>query len=193
MSTMTDTRACAPLAGAQQQPDLQGHLPHDTKALRNALGCYPTGIAIVTCRNAEGRAVGLTINSFASLSLDPPLVLWSLVNRSPSLQAFSQCDHFGINVLAAGQAELARFFATSAVADKFAHAQSFDSPEGTPLIPASLASFVCSREQFQAGGDHTLFVGRVLRYYTGGGDPVVFHRGQFTQLAPAVSCSRPDC
>lgn len=188
MNTMTDMRACAPLAGAQQAMDLQGHLPHDTKALRNALGCYPTGIAIVTCRTAEGRAVGLTINSFASLSLDPPLVLWSLVNRSPSLAAFSHSEHFSINVLAAGQADLARCFATSSVPDKFAQAQSFDSPEGVPLIPDSLASFVCSREQLQAGGDHALFVGRVLRYYTGSGDPVVFHRGQFTQLSPALPC-----
>jgi flavin reductase (DIM6/NTAB) family NADH-FMN oxidoreductase RutF len=182
MSTMIDTGVCAALA-THQQMDLHGHLPQDTKALRNALGCYPTGIAIVTCRNAEGRAVGLTINSFASLSLEPPLVLWSLVNRSPSLSAFSQCEHFSVNVLAVDQAELARRFASSAVQDKFEHARAYDSPEGVPLIPASLASFVCAREQLQAGGDHTLFVGRVLRYYTGAGDPAVFHRGQFTQLS----------
>ena len=173
MTTFTDT-----VAAPQQDAAVL-----DTRALRNALGSYPTGVAIVTTRHADGRAVGLTINSFASLSLEPPLVLWSLVNRSPSLAAFSECTHFSINVLAADQAELARRFATSAVQDKFAEVAVHDTDEGVPLIAGSLASFVCTRELAQEGGDHTLFTGRVLRYRTGDGEPAVFHRGQFTRLA----------
>lgn len=161
--------------------------PLDAKALRNALGAFPTGIAIVTTRNASGRAVGLTINSFASLSLDPPLVLWSLVNRSPSLDAFNESNYFCINVLASTQTELAKCFASSAVPDKFENAQAYDSPEGVPLIPGCLASFVCTKEQMHPGGDHTLFIGRVLHYYTESGEPAVFHRGQFTNLHPSQS------
>lgn len=159
-----------------------GHLPLDVKAFRNALGKFPTGVAIVTTRSAEGRAVGLTINSFASLSLDPPLILWSLVNRSPSLVRFIESRHFSINVLASSQEELARCFANSSLTDKFAHTQTYDSPEAIPLIVGALASFVCVNEQRHAGGDHTLFIGRVLRYYCEDGQPVVFHRGQFTSL-----------
>ncbi|NRR33495.1 flavin reductase family protein [Oxalobacteraceae bacterium] len=156
--------------------------PIDTRALRNALGSYPTGVAIVTTRTACGRPVGLTINSFASLSLDPPLLLWSLSKRSPSMAAFGESGYFSVNVLAAGQADLARAFASSAVADKFALLPSCDSPEQLPLIPGSLATFVCATEQAQDAGDHTLFQGRVLRYTEGEGEPLVFHRGQFTEL-----------
>ncbi|MQR00072.1 flavin reductase family protein [Glaciimonas soli] len=165
----------------------EGNSPLDVKALRNALGAFPTGIAIVTTRNASGRAVGLTINSFASLSLDPPLVLWSLVNRSPSLAAFNESDYFCINVLASTQTELAKCFASSAVPDKFQNVQAYDSVEGIPVIPGCLASFVCAREQMHPGGDHTLYVGRVLHYFVESGEPAVFHRGQFTNLHPSQS------
>lgn len=186
MCADTDYLASAALIAERAEVFREGNLPGDSKALRNALGAYPTGIAIVTTRAADGRPVGLTINSFASLSLDPPLVLWSLVNRSPSLDAFRDCEHFSINVLAAHQTELARNFASSAVADKFEAAATVDSPEGVPLIASCLASFVCTREQVQPGGDHTLFVGRVQRYYVGDGEPAVFHRGQFTKLHPVL-------
>ncbi|SFV13347.1 NADH-FMN oxidoreductase RutF, flavin reductase (DIM6/NTAB) family [Pseudoduganella namucuonensis] len=185
MSTMIDTGAAALHATKAMEAARHGDVPLDTRALRNALGSYPTGVAIVTTRLPGGRPVGLTINSFASLSLEPPLVLWSLVKRSPSLEAFAGCAHFSINVLAAGQADLARSFASSAVPDKFAHVAAHDSPEGVPLMPGSLASFVCASEQVLDGGDHTLFIGRVLRYHTGEGEPAVFHRGQFTLLQTA--------
>lgn len=165
----------------------EGNSPLDAKALRNALGAFPTGIAIVTTRSASGRAVGLTINSFASLSLDPPLVLWSLVNRSPSLGAFNESDYFCINVLASTQTELAKCFASSAIPDKFQNAQAYDSPERVPVIPGCLASFVCAKEQMHPGGDHTLYIGRVLHYFIESGEPAVFHRGQFTNLHPSQS------
>jgi flavin reductase (DIM6/NTAB) family NADH-FMN oxidoreductase RutF len=171
-------------ATAETWADRAGHwqAPLDLRALRNALGSYPTGVAIVTSRAACGRPVGLTINSFASLSLDPPLVLWSLSSRSPSMQAFCESRYFCINVLAAHQEELARAFASPAVADRFALVPPQNSPERMPLIPGSLSSFVCCREQAQDAGDHKLFVGRVLRYYTAEGKPAVFHQGRFTQL-----------
>jgi len=164
------------------------HRPLDTQALRNALGAFPTGIAIVTTRNASGRAVGLTINSFASLSLDPPLVLWSLVNRSPSLEAFNESDYFCINVLASTQTDLAKCFASAAVPDKFQHVQTYDSQQGMPVIPGCLASFVCAKDQMHPGGDHTLYIGRVLHYFIESGEPAVFHRGQFTTLQALQAC-----
>lgn len=179
---MHTTQSGIALAPTSPIQTIHGHLPMDAKAFRNALGKFPTGVAIVTTRTSDGRPVGLTINSFASLSLDPPLVLWSLVNRSPSLARFVESEHFSINVLAASQAELALSFANSTIQDKFSNAETYDSPEGIPLIADALASFVCCNEQRHAGGDHTLFVGRVVRYFCQDGEPAVFHKGQFTAL-----------
>jgi flavin reductase (DIM6/NTAB) family NADH-FMN oxidoreductase RutF len=116
----------------------------DTRRLRDTLGAYPTGVTVVTTRGPDGRAVGLTVNSFASLSLEPPLLLWSLANRSPNRRAFRAASHFAINVLAAGQETLARRFANPAVADKFDGVAWQPSPaHGVPLLDGALAHFVC--------------------------------------------------
>lgn len=155
----------------------------EPKTLRGVLGSYPTGVAIVATRTKEGRAVGLTINSFASLSLDPPLVLWSLVNQSPSLAAFQECEHFTINVLASGQEELARRFASSTVLDKFADAPIVEVPEGMPAIDGAVATLVCANDQQNHAGDHLLLFGRVLRIANAPGTPLVFHAGRFTALS----------
>ena len=98
-------------------------------------------MAIVTTRAADGRNVGLTINSFASLSLDPPLVLWSLVNRSPNLAVFRDSAHFAINILASGHEALARRFADPAVPDKFADVTVRETPEGVAAIDGALATW----------------------------------------------------
>lgn len=155
----------------------------DPKALRQVLGSYPTGVAIVTTRGADGRPVGLTINSFASLSLEPALVLWSLVTRSPSLSAFSTAAHFAICVLGRDQQALAQRFATPGVADKFAGIATHDVPEGPPVIAGALATLVCSRDSATPAGDHLLFVGRVVRMHRQDGAPLVFHAGRFTAIA----------
>jgi flavin reductase (DIM6/NTAB) family NADH-FMN oxidoreductase RutF len=175
------------LADACAATDRVWQSPLDTRALRNALGGYPTGVAIVTTRAACGRPVGLTVNSFASLSLDPPLVLWSLSSRSSSLDAFCAGRYFSVNVLAAGQEDLAWSFADPAVVDRFALVAPDDSPERMPLIPGSLASFVCARELAQDAGDHKLFVGRVLRFHATGAEPAVFQRGRFARLRESMS------
>ena len=156
------------------------------KTLRGVFGAYPTGVAIVTTRTAEGKAVGLTINSFVSLSLDPPLVLWSLVDRSPNLAAFRNCEHFAINVLASDQEHLARRFANSAVVDKFEQASVLEAPEGVPAIEGALAMMVCANDRQIVGGDHLLFVGRVLRTANAAAAPLVFHAGKFTSLNEAL-------
>lgn len=155
----------------------------DSRAFRQALGHFPTGVAIVTTRAADGRAIGLTINSFSSLSLDPPLILWSLVNHSPSLESFERCGHFAIHVISQGQVEAAMGFANSKVQDKFALVSHKDSEEGVPLIDDCVATFVCENHRRHEGGDHTLFIGKVLRYLEKAEhEPAVFHRGRFTNL-----------
>jgi flavin reductase (DIM6/NTAB) family NADH-FMN oxidoreductase RutF len=127
--------------------------------------------------------VGLTINSFASLSLDPPLVLWSLVNHSPSLSVFQDCGHFAINVLADGQEAVARRFANPAIADKFADTDILEAPEGVPALHGALSTLVCAKDQHSTAGDHLLLFGRVLRIATRPGAPLVFHAGRFTGLS----------
>lgn len=113
-----------------------GNVDLEPKALRNLFGSYPTGVAIVTTRTPDGRAVGLTINSFATLSLAPPLVLWSLVDRSPNLDAFRACSHFAINILANGHEALAKRFASAAVPDKFDGVALQETPEACPRSTA---------------------------------------------------------
>lgn len=174
------------------KPDCAAGLPLDwgctdlhPKVLRGVLGSYPTGVAIVATRCPDGRRVGLTINSFASLSLDPPLVLWSLVNHSPNLAAFRDCSHFTISVLACGQEELAMRFASSAVPDKFAGAPVHDVPEGVPAIGGAVATLVCANDQQSPAGDHLLLFGRVLRVASVAATPLVFHAGRFTALTAA--------
>lgn len=161
-----------------------GQTEFESKALRQALGRYPTGVAIVTTRGDDGRAIGLTINSFASLSLSPALVLWSLVDRSPNMAAFQQASHFAISVLAQGQQDLASRFANPAVADKFDQVAVCEAPEGVPVIEGALATLVCSTVKHHGEGDHELFIGRVVRLDTREGAPLVFHHGRFEVLGP---------
>lgn len=153
--------------------------PH---TLRKLLGSYPTGVAIVTTSASDGRPVGLTINSFASLSLDPPLVLWSLVNHSPSLAVFRDCAHFAIHVLPREHEELARRFANPAVVDKFAELDLHITPEGVPVLHGAVTTLVCANDHSRHAGDHLLMVGRVVRTSSTPGVPLVFHAGRFTSL-----------
>lgn len=155
----------------------------DTRRLRDALGAYPTGVTVVTTRGPDGRAVGLTVNSFASLSLDPPLLLWSLANRSPNRRAFRAASHFAINVLGSGQEALARSFANPTVTDKFdGVAWQPSAAHGVPLLAGTLAHFVCECRDAIEAGDHTLFIGRVDQHAHVGGEPLVFHGGRFAAL-----------
>lgn len=130
------------------------------EALRAALGRFATGVTVITCRAADGRLVGLTANSFSSVSLDPPLVLWSLSKRARSLQAFREATHFGVNVLAWDQVEVAQRFA-SPVSDRFAGLPFHEGEGGVPLLDGCVARFVCVTHHQYEGGDHVIFVGRV--------------------------------
>ena len=151
---------------------------HDSRALRHALGRFPTGVTVITARTPAGKREGMTANSFAALSLDPPLVLWSINRNAQSLQGFIDAGHFAINVLAADQAGLSHRFATPQ-ADKYAGVAYTDGLGGSPVLDGVLASFECCIENTVDGGDHLLFIGRVLRIGYGDGDPLIFNAGQY--------------
>ncbi|MFT2793722.1 flavin reductase family protein [Serratia sp. T13T92] len=153
-----------------------------TKNLRNLLGTYPTGVAIVTMRKEDGTHVGLTINSFASLSLEPPLILWSLVNYSSNLEAFRNCSHFAINILSIEQQELAIRFATQSIIDKFSGVQIEYVTEGLPVIKGALTTLICENYACSDIGDHMLVIGRIVGTNHQPSTPLIFHAGSFTSL-----------
>lgn len=160
-----------------------GNIDLQSRTLRNLFGSYPTGVAIVTTRAPDGRPVGLTISSFASLSLTPPLVLWSLVAQSSNLEVFRHCPHFAISTLTSAQEEIAKRFATSSIPDKFAGVAVHETPEGVPVIAGALTTLVCVHDHCRDVGDHLLLVGKIVRTTSAAGTPLVFHGGKFRALA----------
>jgi flavin reductase (DIM6/NTAB) family NADH-FMN oxidoreductase RutF len=158
------------------------------QALRSALGRFATGVTIVTCRDTTGAPVGLTANSFSALSLEPPLVLWSLRRASPSLAAFEAASHFAINVLAEPQVELSRRFAVSQADGerKFDEGVWTTGLGGAPLLAGCAAVFECERAAVHDGGDHRLFIGRVLRLADIATAPLVFQGGRYHMLGEVL-------
>ncbi|HLA36822.1 MAG TPA: flavin reductase family protein [Rhodocyclaceae bacterium] len=153
----------------------------ETLALRRTLGGYATGVAVVTARGSDGRLVGLTINSFASVSLYPPLVLWSLGLGSASLKTFEQCSHFAINVLADDQLELSQRF-SQPHADKFSDLDWKVGAGETALLPGCCAWLECRTEVRYPGGDHLIFIGCVENFDSEEKPPLIFHGGRYRQL-----------
>ena len=156
------------------------------QALRGALGRFATGVTIITCLDGEGRAVGLTANSFASLSLDPPLVLWSLRKASGNRAAFEAAGYFVINVLAETQVDLSRRFAASAQADKFADGVWAPGLGGVPVLAGCAAVFECQAEACHDIGDHLLFIGRVQRLADLAVSPLVFQGGHYRMVGEVL-------
>ncbi len=152
-----------------------------TAVLRAALGRFATGVTIVSCRAADGSPVGLTANSFSALSLQPPLILWSLRSVSPNLDAFQGAPHFAVNVLAENQVELSRRFA-SPVPDKFAEGLWAEGLGGAPILAGCAAVFECEQVSSQAAGDHVLFIGQVHRVTEAPITPLVFQSGHYRML-----------
>ncbi len=161
-------------------PNLRAQAPNFSQLeFRNALGMFATGVTIVTARTAEGALVGLTANSFNSVSLAPPLVLWSLARAAASLPAFSTGSHYAINILAADQHALAKRFATKGV-DRFADVEFIDGTGGAPLLAGAAAAFECFNRSRYEEGDHVIFVGEVERCtHRAGASPLLFHGGKF--------------
>ena len=180
MSTSTSPRAAGLTGSAGDEIciDCAGAAP-EPRALRQALGRFATGITVITTRTPEGRLEGLTANSFSSVSLDPPLVLWSLRRQAPSLRGFVEAGRFAVNVLAAEQSGLSRHFATP-LADKFAGVTWEEGQDGCPLLPGCLARFECRTERTVEAGDHLIFIGRIYRLKHRDGVPLLFNAGHYS-------------
>jgi flavin reductase (DIM6/NTAB) family NADH-FMN oxidoreductase RutF len=170
-STVTPPRKAQPPSFSSQE-------------FRAALGMFATGVTIVTARTGDGQVIGLTANSFNSVSLDPPLVLWSLARAAASLPSFSAGSHYAINVLAADQKSLAERFALKG-ADRWAGVNFTEGIAGSPLLTGAAATFECFNRSRYEEGDHVIFVGEVERCsWRAGASPLLFHGGQFFSEHP---------
>jgi flavin reductase (DIM6/NTAB) family NADH-FMN oxidoreductase RutF len=149
-------------------------------AFRRALSCFATGVTVVTTLDSEGQRVGITVSSFNSVSLDPPLVLWSIGKDSLSYDAFVNAKSFVVNVLSVRQSELSNRFAAKGV-DKFDGLDCRSGIGGAPILPDVAACFECSTEHLYAGGDHTIIVGRVEKFADREVDPLIIHRSSYLQ------------
>lgn len=150
----------------------------DRRDFRRALGQFATGVTVVTARASDGRRVGMTVNSFSSVSLDPPLILWSLARQAPSFTDFSNATHFAVNILESKQHHLSRQFSTP-LPDKYAGVDFVEGKAGVPILNGVIAQFVCRKVKQYDGGDHVIFVGEVEEYKYGEGEPLVFHSGRY--------------
>lgn len=154
----------------------------DPREYRNALGSFATGVTIVTTRDESGQPVGVTANSYNSVSLEPPLILWSLARTSRSFDAFQRASHFAIHVLTGDQEDLAIRFASRGE-EKFAGLDIGEGVGGTPLLENCATRLQCRAVARHDGGDHVIFIGQVERFDSGSGEPLLFHQGRFGRIA----------
>ncbi|HEY7365100.1 MAG TPA: flavin reductase family protein [Methylomirabilota bacterium] len=151
---------------------------------RRVLGHFATGVTIVTTCDADGRASGLTVSAFTSLSLDPPLVLVCVDHKSQTYPALRERGRFAVNVLTTGQEALSRRFASTQL-DKFDGVPYRTSELGLPLLAAALVHLECVTVSTHVEGDHTIFVGRVERTGVNDGEPLLYYRGRYSRLSAA--------
>ncbi|MBI1206706.1 MAG: flavin reductase [Azospirillum sp.] len=164
----------------------------DSRAFRNALGCFATGVTVVTTVTERGDPAGVTINSFSSVSLDPPLVLFCLGRLSQLYQPFIGSRVFAINVLAADQCALSVRFAAQDRRERWRGIAYHQSDSGCPLLDGCLAHLDCTTEAVHEGGDHIILVGRVRHLdWNGSGKPLLFYRGRYAALGQPVTPSAP--
>ena len=157
----------------------------NTRELRNALGSFATGVTIITTRDREGKPHGMTANSFTSVSLNPPLVLWSSSLYAQSLPAFQESPHFCVNILAHDQIELSNKFAKQSD-DKFLDVDHVIAESGAPIIVGSAAHFECRNEFRHYGGDHIIFIGYVERFAYTDKPTLLFCRGKYMRGEPIL-------
>ncbi|PHY14140.1 flavin oxidoreductase [Caulobacter sp. B11] len=162
--------------------ELGGGGDHDVRALRNAFGCFTTGVTVVTTCAADGRRVGLTANSFTSVSLDPPLALVCVDLKSSSLPMLDAAGLFTVNVLHADHQALARQF-TRKEGDRFEGVETETWSTGAPVLPGCMANFECVTHQVFDAGDHRVYVGRVVKLrYDPDHEPLVYLQGRFRRV-----------
>jgi len=156
----------------------------DNRAFRDALGAFPTGIAVITAAFQEVSHIGITVNSFTSVSLDPPLVLWCIDRRSRRYPHFAQALGFTVSILGSGHREVSKRLAQAGEHNLDGIAL-IPTLLGPPALADSLAIFECARESVQDAGDHAILIGRVLRFarHDGAGAPLVYFQGKYGALA----------
>jgi flavin reductase (DIM6/NTAB) family NADH-FMN oxidoreductase RutF len=153
------------------------------RQLRDALSCFATGVTIVTARGQRDELIGVTASSFNAVSLDPPLILFSLDRRAHSLSAFLSTTQFAVNVLRKSQSHLSSQFA-KALGEKWSGVPHHMSERGNALLTEALAVFECKTRHTYDGGDHIILVGEVLEMNADlDGDPLVFYRGKYRELS----------
>lgn len=151
----------------------------DRREFRNALGCFPTGVTIVTVLGPNEHDIGVTVNSFNSVSMEPPLILWSLDRSAYSLPIFLATSHFAVNVLSSDQVHLSNQFA-GAKGDKWSNVDFERWSGGSAIIKGCVANFDCEKIYAYDGGDHVIFVGRVIEMkHDPHGAPLLFHQGRY--------------
>lgn len=154
----------------------------NTRQFRDALGRYPTGVAVITARNENDAPVGMTVNSFASVSLDPPLILWSIDNDSAFYDVFVNARHFAVHLLRSDQQQLSHDF-SSEDPQHFAKKQYDTGIDNLPLLETYSALFQCAMVNRHTEGDHEVLIGRVLELDNRNAEPLVFFSGHYHSLA----------
>ena len=156
--------------------------PQNGRLLRDAFGRFATGVTLVTAAAPGGGCAAITANSFSSISMDPPLVMWAPARASARLAAFAEAAHFTVHVLASDQAEMA--WAVARNRDALEHAGLGVNDWGVPVLDRCLARFDCAHHAMHEAGDHMIMLGRVLHAQIGEGDPLAFYAGRISGIAP---------
>jgi flavin reductase (DIM6/NTAB) family NADH-FMN oxidoreductase RutF len=179
-----------PMTNPKSAKDTPEQSPEfDQRDFRNALGHFGTGVTVITTKDASGQMYGVTVSSFNSVSLSPPLVLWSQVRGAPSHQAFVDSPYFIVNILSESQKDISNHFAKPSE-DKFKDIAHHLSPEGIPILENTLGHFICKKERDVDGGDHLIFIGLVMSYsYNTAEDtaPLFFWKGKYHCAADHTS------
>lgn len=153
-----------------------------SRALRDALGEFATGVTVVTTHSSTGEPVGMTVNSFNSVSLAPPLILWSVAKEALGYSNFTAGEGFAVHILKGDQQHISNLFAGCG-ADKFGQVKWHADADGIPILDDCAALFRCRRVHCIAGGDHTIILGEVLHFNASGAEPLIFHRGRYRSLS----------
>ena len=148
---------------------------------RNALGGFATGITVITTLGKNGQKVGMTANSFNSVSLTPPLILWSIGKNTNCFEDFMAAEAFAVHVLAEDQQDLSNLFATTGI-DRFANLECNEGLSGVPILPHYSVCFQCKMAKQYDGGDHIIMTGEVVQFDDNGLQPLVFYRGNYHNL-----------
>lgn len=158
-------------------------VPFNSRAFRDALGCFATGVCVAATRDRSGNPVGVTINSFTAVSLDPPLVLFCLDRSAESFRSFAEADSFAVTILASDQMAVSANFALRSTVERWAGIAEETLETGSPVVSGGLAALDCVRHAVHDGGDHIVLVGRVVRLWSRpDGRPLLYFRGGYAEL-----------